>query len=471
MDLYASSLKPRSAQTPSNSPFREYRTETQFEYVSAASIASLIRRLGGLPSRYRLHDGDSTFLKLPGEIRNQIYSEVARDTPLIRLFEGRVVLPALGAVCQQVRKEMSGDYETDVVLDPSKPIYALVTNFNFDSLSRWLDKNSRDLKDKLTEPRLLHITSVLLSPDYAVDTLSPHKPEDERNQQSALDAHKNSLRTLEHSLETWAHTWTACDGLGCLDVLNSKVRGLGPQAIRSGRPDRQIRGYIVADRSGTAYAVAWNFLTIHRQHQIPGEHPTDEQKTGISYRGDFCHHFLYRNMNEIMKRADGGGSLDSPSTFRFVSWLECTMSTYHHISAHYRDDAFQQMTVFKKSKNSTKKVSKSSPQIIYKEQQVVAFYQKLDRINISRGSFDHEIAQHPNYLLWRSKMLQKGTKRNLAQLVEEVKPIEIATTEEGRRQKTRVLETYADGQRVIGDMARMIQKMKWLDLNDSDLDE
>jgi hypothetical protein len=469
MDLYASPLKPCSAQTASDSPFWEYRIGSQFEYVSAASIDSLIRRLGGLPSRYRLHDGDSTFLKLPGEIRNQIYSEVARDTSLIRLFEDRVVLPAFGAVYRQVRKEMSGGYERDVTLDPSKPIFALVTNFNFDHLSRWLDKNSRDLKDKLTEPRLLHITSVLLSPDYAVDTLSPHKPEDERNQQSALDAHKNSLRTLEHSLETWSHTWTACDAPARLDIQNSRIRGLGPQAVCSTRLGPQIRGYIVADRSGTAYAAAWNCLTIHRQHQIPSEHPTDEQKKGICYRGDFCHHFLFRNMREIMKHADGG-SLNSPSTFRFVAWPECSMATSHNVSAHSRDDAFQQMTMYKKSKNSTKKALKSSPQIIHKERQVVAFYRKLDRINTSRGSFDNEIAQHPNYLLWRSNMPQKGTKRNLAKLVGEVKPMEVVTTD-GRHHKTRVLGFCRDNQRVIGDMARMIQQMEWLDLNESDLDE
>jgi hypothetical protein len=432
MEYYASPLA--SASDPWSRTF-QFWTDDQIEYVSAASIALLIWRLGGLPSRYRLHDGDSTFLKLPREIRNQIYSEVAHATPLIRLFEGNMVLPALGAVCHQVRKGMSGDYETDVVLDPSKPIYALVTNFNFNHLSRWLDKNSRDLKDKQKAPRLLYITSVLLSPDYAVDTLSPHKPEDERNQPSALDTHKNSLRRLEHSLETWSRTWTACDEPR-LDVQNSRIRGLGPQAVHSGRigPRPLVYGYIPADRAGTAYTVAWNPLIIHRQHRIPSWYPTDEQKKGVCYRGDSCHHFLFHHMSEIRDR-----SLNRPSTFRFVCWVECRMSTYYNGSAHFRDDAFQQMRVYK---NSTKKALKSSPQKIYnsnyKEQQVVAFYQKLDRINISRGSFHHEIEQDHNYL-WRSDMLQKGIKRNLTPLVEEVKPTDSATMEDGRRQQTRGL--------------------------------
>jgi len=111
----------------------------------------------------------SRFLTLPGEIRNHIYLQVALDAPTIRLFEGRVVLPPLASVCRQVRKEMSGKYQKDATLNPATPVHVLVTNFNFHSLSRWLDKHSRDLKDKLDAPRVSCITSVLLAPDAAAN--------------------------------------------------------------------------------------------------------------------------------------------------------------------------------------------------------------------------------------------------------------------------------------------------------------
>lgn len=111
----------------------------------------------------------SRFLTLPGEIRNHIYLQVALDAPIIRLFEGRVVLPPLASACRQIRKEMNGKYQKDATLNPATPVHALVTNFNFHSLSRWLDKHSRDLKDKSDAPRVLCITSVLLAPDAAAN--------------------------------------------------------------------------------------------------------------------------------------------------------------------------------------------------------------------------------------------------------------------------------------------------------------
>jgi hypothetical protein len=58
---------------------------------------------------------------------------------------------------------MNDKYQRDATLNPEMPIHALVTNFNFHSLSRWMDKHSRDLKDKLDAPRVLCISSVLLA--------------------------------------------------------------------------------------------------------------------------------------------------------------------------------------------------------------------------------------------------------------------------------------------------------------------
>jgi hypothetical protein len=426
MDLYASPFSP--------SAFVNFRTErhNRIEYMKATFMAVSIRLWGQAPPHYRLRDGDSTFLKLPGEIRNQIYSEVARDTPLIRLFEGRVVLPALGAVCRQVRKEMNGNYERDVSLDPSKPIFALVTNFNFDHLSRWLVKNSRDLNDRLEAPRLLCITSVLLSPDYTVDTLSPHESEENRNRKSALDAHNNSLRNLEHSVETWARTWEARDQRPCFDVESSGIRGLGSWAVSRGRfggPER-ISSYIEAHRSGTTYAVTWKARTIHRQHKNSRSNPNGKERTGICYRGDFCHHLLLRNLAEIQKRAVG----DQP-TFRFVSWLESAMKMYHTSSAHSLDDSFHQLTTYK---NSSLKPSMFGLGPTCGEQEVISFYQRLDRLNISRGTFEQEIEQRWDYLL-NLGMFPKGTKRTLPQYMEDGRSRDGATREHGRGQVKRCI--------------------------------
>lgn len=120
-------------------------------------------------SRIQTSDSETapfpSFLTLPGEIRNHIYLQVALDAPIIRLFESRVVLPPLASACRQIRNEMDGKYQKDATLNPATPVHALVTNFNFHSLSRWLNKHSRDLKDKLVAPRVLCITSVLLAPD------------------------------------------------------------------------------------------------------------------------------------------------------------------------------------------------------------------------------------------------------------------------------------------------------------------
>jgi hypothetical protein len=429
MDFYASHL--------GSSPWSiNLFAHHKIENTSAA--ASLLRRLGRVPSHDKVRTGGSPFLNLPGEIRNQIYSEVARSTPLIRLFEGRVVLPALGAVCRQVRKEMRADYEEDVVLDPSKPIVALVTNFNFHHLDRWLNKHSRDLKDKLEAPRLLYITSVLLSPDYTVDTLSPHEPEERRNQQSALDANKNSLCILEHSLETWARTWEAEDASPWFNVETSGIRGLGSRTLTRGRfgPEK-ISSYIIADRSGTRYAVVWRARTIHRQHNVSHCKPIDNERAGICYRGDFCHHFLLRNMREIRKRA-----VRDQSSVRLLTWLESATWMYHHTSAHTHDNSFLQMTIHKHD-NKHASMFRRSPTTA--EQEVVAFYQRLDKLNISRGAFMRELERHWAYRSHSAKLAAKGTKRTFPQYLEDGRPRDGATREHGRGQVRRCV-----GRRKLG---------------------
>jgi hypothetical protein len=324
---------------------------------------------------------------------------------------------------------MSRKYQIDVAFDLSKPIYALVTNFNFSDLSRWLDKNSRNLKDRLEEPRILHITSVLLSPDYAVDTLSPHKPEAERNNQSALDAHKNSLSTLERNLETWCRSFTACDQYA-RDVFRFATVGLGSQCInpKVGSFERLL----VADRSGTPYAVAWKIRTIHRQHRISGPDPTSREITGMCYRRDFCHHLLLRNISEIKRRVAG-----NEVVLRFVIWLEDDMLLYHNKSAHAHNGSFLQMMAYKKKR--TNHIFQTwlyglSP--ARGEQEMVAFYQRLDRLNISRGPFERELEQRRDYPEQLTEF-GKGLKRAFAKFMEDGRPMDGAARQNGRGQVIR----------------------------------
>lgn len=99
-------------------------------------------RLPALGSSYSSNTKTmSPLLKLPGELRNKIYSLVAEQMSIINVFEGRTVLPPLGLVCRQVRREMLGVYEKELLSDPDSQIVARVCNMNFEPLMQWLDSN------------------------------------------------------------------------------------------------------------------------------------------------------------------------------------------------------------------------------------------------------------------------------------------------------------------------------------------
>jgi hypothetical protein len=85
----------------------------------------------------------SPFLNLPPELRNRIYEHVARKVNVLRLYEGRIVLPPLGSVCKQTRTEIRGIFEHEIVQDTTLEIEACVVNFDFFPLFSWLDKNDR----------------------------------------------------------------------------------------------------------------------------------------------------------------------------------------------------------------------------------------------------------------------------------------------------------------------------------------
>ena len=430
----------------------------------------------------------STFLTVPGEIRNHIYLQVALDAPILRLFEGRVVLPPLASVCRQIRKEMNGKYQRDATLNPETPIHALVTNFNFHCLSRWLDKHNRDLKDRLNAPRVLCITSVLLAPDAAADLSSPKdlpkdkaatfstasqtpthsvtnkgaqttllvKPKlspgalpqagpasssqgttpsgscsqrtrsvklkplprarprfglqlttssrqrvsssprnagEEALRRTTSDEFQNSLRVLEQSLDEWCRTWTSCENL----CRSERDRHNETREISS--------AYFLgqADRSGTRYVIGWKARTIHREHPIPRAVDThDLQRRGVCYRGDFCDHFVHRNMDQIIDRARNGRQ---DSRIRFLEWLKYSMCFAHFVRTIPRHSFQQVRTDDGEWDRCFHPWERCKPC-----GEILRFYQRLNQYNMDNRVFeqDMEVCRMYNSV---SRVFKYGRKR------------------------------------------------------------
>jgi hypothetical protein len=82
-------------------------------------------------------------LRLPAELRNNIYELVAKDQETLILSAGKIVLPPLGGVCRQIRAEMRGIFEQEVISNTALPIISPVVNFNFKPLFDWLDEHDR----------------------------------------------------------------------------------------------------------------------------------------------------------------------------------------------------------------------------------------------------------------------------------------------------------------------------------------
>lgn len=99
------------------------------------------------------------FLKLPAELRNEIYELAAKQQNRLILFDGRIVLPPLGSVCKKIRTEMRGVFEQEAISNIALSIAALVVNFDFKPLFDWLDEY--DQRPGSTYPgqfaRILHI--------------------------------------------------------------------------------------------------------------------------------------------------------------------------------------------------------------------------------------------------------------------------------------------------------------------------
>ena len=178
------------------------------------------------------------FLNLAGELRNTIYELVLLNTPL-KIFEGHVNLPALGYVCRQTHREMTGifvKHEEDLISDVQNgrlPIKAKIINFEFAALYKWLERNegTNDAIIALFSPqqseqqiRALHIDMVL---DVPVIDLA-------RVEESQLTIQNHIARDR-----------------GAIDFLNNSWDDAGPHDYPS-YLFNFLRGAGITGRSGTA---------------------------------------------------------------------------------------------------------------------------------------------------------------------------------------------------------------------------
>ena len=437
----------------------------------------------------------SRFLTLPGEIRNHIYLHVALDAPVIRMFEGRVVLPPPASACRQIRKEMNGKYQRDATLNPETPVHARVTNFNFYSLSRWLDKHSRDLEDSFETPRVLCITSVLLAPDAAANCSAPKDlpkpkavtldtaPETNRRtrfvkpkaapgarpqfrleprafsrervssgpysagreayQRTTSDEYENSLRVLRLSLKAWCRTWTTCQSFDTMkraDYRNSGIDELD-SAFFHGQ----------AERSGTNYVLGWRAQIVHREHpKARADDPHGLQRTGICYRGDFCDRFMFLHLRRIIGRFPH----HSRSRKNIVEWLQYAMSAAHFNGLHRPHNSFQPARADDgKGELSDRRLEHCDPC-----EKVIRFYQSLDGYNIANRVFEQEVGgSRFLYRDWSSKRL-RGTKRAL------LDDSDIELPDWNKRRK--VGDWDENGRRLAFELRQMICAMGHLSLSD-----
>ena len=125
----------------------------------------------------------SSFLKLPGELRNRIYEFVAKDLPWLTLSAGgQIVLPPFGSVCKRVRTELRGIFEHEVIWDTRLDIKALVVNFDFDPLFNWLDELDR--RPKCSDKRHI-VRSLIIFATYRPKPSSAHWLDGSSSQSSA----------------------------------------------------------------------------------------------------------------------------------------------------------------------------------------------------------------------------------------------------------------------------------------------
>lgn len=393
--------------------------------------------------------------------------QVALDASISRFFEDRVVLPPLASVCRQIRKKMNGKYQRDATLNPETPIHALVTNFNFHSLSRWLDKHSRDLKDKMDAPRGLCITLMLQSPDAAADLSTPKGLPESRTTTSdiastdlasyvgdrnagplPLDGSRRT-RSVKVDVVPGARPRFKLEPVNSLQgTILSGPLNPGAEVLRRTTSDmyknflrileqnleewlrtwtscvgdndtskfseigehRDGTFYGQADRLGTCYKIGWRIGIVHREHSASRaeDHCSFRclKSAGAYYRGDICDQVMFGPMVNILARTN---HQPSPGSYReMCEWLRTEMVDFHFSEAHDYPDSFQK--AFDDDDEGGLACDRSWSPCYRAYTKVVRFYQKIDRFNIKNKVFERETER-----LWLdedlSSYLQHGTKR------------------------------------------------------------
>ncbi|KAM0723766.1 hypothetical protein Q7P37_000756 [Cladosporium fusiforme] len=212
------------------------------------------------------------FFKLPGELRNRIYEEVANSSADVNLFKGCIVLPPLANTCRKVRKEMHGKYEVDVLSKPDVGVKAHVFNCNFEPLGKWLDAHASEFSQRVvvkSRSRKLDICMTLTSTE--VPESSPH----------------SKLRgdVMHRKMQAWQSEWYSHPTARYPQTMggpNSQV--LGPQTARWGKMT-----YHLCQRrhSDLNYSVSCSVRFVHNDHRRLNPSSGSEVANGFSYLGDF----------------------------------------------------------------------------------------------------------------------------------------------------------------------------------------
>ena len=148
--------------------------------------------------------------------------------------------------------------------------------------------------------------------------------------------------------------------------------------------------------------LVWRPRTIHREHPASRErHPHPLQKVGVCYRGDFCEHFLFRHISQILDRAHQRRS----PWLKVVQCLQLSMGVRHWIQSHYYHGSFLQRQyptgLIPDPSFSTR---------CHPCKEAVSFYLRLDRYNIRNRVFEQEALSFPMFK-FAARFLAHGTKR------------------------------------------------------------
>lgn len=229
------------------------------------------------------------FLRLPPELRNQVYREVALCAPEVKLFDSQIIPPSLANTCRQIRAEMSGSYELEICLNHHSTIIAHVTNCNFEPLRQWLDlndaKNNNEASSKRKSvSRPLVICMTLTSTELLESSPYP----------------KLRAGMFFRSIQNFHSEWTDQPCSLMYDRTRAVCRGYGepPQWFRS-RDGRLFR--LCRRRSSQLhYNVTCHMHVVWNDHHTMCRAVKSTVNDGFTYLGDFASELLKKLYDDLL---------------------------------------------------------------------------------------------------------------------------------------------------------------------------